>query len=75
MTLPASGNAISLNQVEIEVLVPSGNQIDMNDANVRTLFGRTTAASTIYMSDGYSKTWVTAGTQPFTASGTFTVPK
>ena len=27
------------------------------------------------MSDGYSKTWVTAGTQPFTASGTFTVPK
>jgi hypothetical protein len=72
MTLPASGNVIKASQIEVEVLVPSGNYVHMNDANVRSLFGKTSGQ--INFSDGFSKRWVTPGTQTFSASGTFTVP-
>jgi len=52
MPLPSSG-PISLNQVNVELGLAGTTAISMNQANVRTLFGR--ASGTISMSDGYGK--------------------
>jgi hypothetical protein len=52
MALPASGN-ISLNQVNVELGLTATAQIGMNDAAVRTLFGK--ASGAVSMSDGYGK--------------------
>ena len=82
MTLPASG-AISLNNVNVELGLAGTTSINMNQASVRTLFGK--ASGAISMSDGYGKSngiSATGGTittsggykiHTFTSSGTFTV--
>ena len=55
MTLPASGNSISLNQVNTELGRTATALIEMNDAAVRTLFGNAGSGTTISMSDGHGK--------------------
>ena len=52
MTLPASG-AISLRDVNVELGLPIGNPISLNDTAVRTLFGKPSGA--ISLADGYGK--------------------
>jgi len=52
MTLPASG-AITLRDVNVELGLPAGNAISLNDAAVRTLFGK--ASGAISLVDGYGK--------------------
>ena len=70
MTLVASGNPISMSQVNTELGLTSTASISLNDTDPRTLAGK--ASGTISMSDFYSKTWhhasgqVTAG--PLVAS-------
>jgi len=53
MTLPTSGQAISLSQVNTELGLSSTAVITLNDAAVRTLFGK--ASGAISMSDGHGK--------------------
>lgn len=53
MALPASGNPISMSQVNVELGFASTTQISMNDAVVRTLFG--VASGAISMSNGHGK--------------------
>jgi hypothetical protein len=55
MTLPASSNTISLNQVNTELGRSATQTIDMNDSAVRALFGRTGSGTTISMSDGWGR--------------------
>ena len=55
MTLPASGNSISLNQVNTELGRTATALIEMNDAAVRSLFGKPGSGNTISMSDGHGK--------------------
>lgn len=55
MPLPASGNSISLNQVNTELGRTATATIDMNDAAVRTLFGVGGSGTTISMSSGFGK--------------------
>ena len=57
MTLPASGNSISLNQVNVELGNTGTDAINMGSSDVRGLFGVSSGA--IDMSDGYGKTFVT----------------
>ena len=52
MTLPASG-AISLRDVNVELGLPIGNPISLNDTAVRTLFGK--PSGSISLADGYGK--------------------
>ena len=56
MALPSTG-AISFNNVNQELgrASPYNQQVALNDSNVRTLFQRTTAGSSIAMSDGRGK--------------------
>ena len=56
MTLPASGNSISLNQVNVELGNSGTAAINMNSADVRGLFG--VASGAIAMSDGFGKSSV-----------------
>jgi len=58
MTLPASGNSISLSQVNTELGRSATATIDMNDAAVRSLFGVGGSGTTISMSDGWGKSAV-----------------
>jgi hypothetical protein len=62
MALPASGS-ISLSAVNTELALSSTAQITMNDAAVRSLFGKSSGA--IAMSDGYGKSSIA----PFVAVG------
>jgi hypothetical protein len=59
MTLPASGNSISLNQVNTELGRTATALIEMNDAAVRTLFGVGGSGTTISMSSGFGKSSLT----------------
>jgi len=69
MTLPASG-AISMANVNVELSLPSTSTISLNDAAVRTLFGKATGA--IALGDGYGKSNALTGQAAFTEAGTFT---
>lgn len=53
MPLPASGNPISLGQVNAELGIASATLISLNDAAVRSLFVKSSGA--IAMSDGHGK--------------------
>jgi hypothetical protein len=53
MTLPTTGSAISLNQVNVELALSGTTAIQMNQATVRTLFVKPSGA--IAMSDGHGK--------------------
>lgn len=53
MTLPVSPNPISLSQVNVELGLSATAQISLNDAAVRTLFGKPSGA--ISFSDGHGK--------------------
>lgn len=55
MTLPVAYNTISLNNVNTELSFSATALISMNDAAVRTLFGRAGSGTTISMSDGHGK--------------------
>jgi hypothetical protein len=54
MALQSSG-PISLNNVNVELGLAGTTLVNMNQSNLRTLFKKTTALSTISMSDGYGK--------------------
>lgn len=59
MTLPASGNTISLSQVNTELGRGSTANISMNETAVRSLFGKPGSGNTISMSDGWGKSNIT----------------
>ena len=59
MTLPASG-PISLNNVNVELGLAGTTPINMDQASVRTLFGK--PSGVISMSDGYGKSNITVPT-------------
>ena len=56
MTLPSSGNSISLQQVNVELSNTATAAINMGSSDVRGLFG--IASGAIDMSDGYGKSYV-----------------
>jgi hypothetical protein len=66
--LPASG-VLSLGDISVEVLKSNTAQTSLNDTNIRTLTGKTTALSQIAVSDAYSKRWVTPGSAAFSYTG------
>ena len=74
MTTGLSSNGkISLDNISVEVLKTGGNQVSINEANIRTLFAQT--SGTIKFSQGYGKRWITPGNSAtYTSSTTITVP-
>lgn len=68
MALPAYPNAISLGQVNTELGLSATAVITLNDAAVRTLFGKSSGA--IAMSDGHGKSAV-VDTMPSISEGTY----
>jgi hypothetical protein len=71
MTLPASGNSISLNQVNTELGRTATALIDMNDAAVRTLFGVGGSGTAISMSSGFGKSAITISLASLTSGEPF----
>jgi hypothetical protein len=67
MTLPASGSSISLNQVNVELGLSGTTTITMNQTTLRTLFA--VASGAISMSNGFSKSAVTAAVSSIAVSG------
>jgi len=57
MALPVSPNSISFNNINQELgrASPYNQTVALNDSVVRTLFQRTTAGSSVAMSDGWGK--------------------
>jgi len=70
MTLPASGNTISLSQVNTELGRGATATIDMNDSAVRSLFGRPGSGTQISMSDGWGKSAISIAVPALGAFGT-----
>ena len=70
MTLPASGNPISLGQVNTELSLAATAQISMNDAAVRTLFGIGSGAIDLNTGHGKSNTAPPVNTGAPSVSGT-----
>lgn len=56
--LPASGQ-LSMGDISVEILRATTAQTELNETDVRTLFGK--GSNDISYSDGYSKRWVTPG--------------
>jgi hypothetical protein len=71
MTLPASGNSISLGQVNTELGRSATATIDMNDSAVRSLFGVGGSGTTISMSSGFGKSAVTISLASITSNEPF----
>ena len=71
MTLPASGNSISLNQVNTELGRTATATIDMNDSAVRTLFGVGGSGTAISMSSGFGKSAITISLASLTSGEPF----
>lgn len=71
MTLPASGNSISLNQVNTELGRTATANINMNDAAVRTLFGVGGSGTAISMSSGFGKSNITISLASVTSGEPF----
>lgn len=73
MPLPSSG-PITFGNINSELGRTSTAQIDMNDSQVRSLFGRAGSGATISMSDGLGKTVVYTVATLITSSQNWTVP-
>lgn len=71
MTLPASGNSISLNQVNTELGRTATANINMNDSAVRTLFGVGGSGTAISMSSGFGKSAITISLASLTSGEPF----
>ena len=71
MTLPASGNSISLNQVNTELGRTATANINMNDSAVRTLFGVGGSGTAISMSSGFGKSNITISLASLTSGEPF----
>jgi hypothetical protein len=67
MVLPASPNAISLNNVNIEFGRATNTQITMDDSYLKALFGDW--INPISMSSGHGKSWVPAYSTVYTTPG------
>lgn len=70
MTLPASPNTISLNQVNTELGRTATATLSMNDSGLRTLFG--VASGQISMSQGWGKSSNVIGQVAYTTAGSYT---
>lgn len=70
MTLPASGNTITLGQVNTELGRSATANINMNDSAVRSLFGKPGSGNTISMSDGWGKSAISITVPALGAFGT-----
>ena len=66
MTLPSSGNPISLSQVNQELRLSSTATISLDNSSVRSLFGAGSSPASINMDSGHSKEYRTTVSYTFT---------